>query len=146
MHLSRSCGSWQAAFLTQEIELQQWTNDKACLINDVKCGPKFESGGSEFAFIQYNICIMFKVCWCGSASLMSVTSLLLFLMGDSQSVTAAFVSLPVSSSSSCQGAEWKPGREGGSSWRTTASTTSNTQQWVSREDDVLIGEVCVHVC
>lgn len=36
-----------------------------------------------------------------------------------------------SSLSSCQGAEWKPGREGGSFWQTTASTTSNTQRWVS---------------
>ena len=54
-----------------------------------------------------------------------------FLWGDSQSVTAAIVSLPVSSSSSCQGAEWKPGREGGSSWRTTVSTTLNIQRWVS---------------
>lgn len=44
--------------------------------------------------------------------------------------------------SSCQEAEWKPGRGGGSSWRTTASITSNTQQWVlDYEVDVLISAV-----
>lgn len=50
------------------------------------------------------------VCHCG----LCVTSCLLFFF-------------------SCQGAEWKPGREGGSSWRTTASTTLNTQLWVSHQ-------------
>lgn len=50
--------------------------------------------------------------------------------------------LPSSSSSSCQVAELKPGREGGSSWRTTASTTSNIQQWVSWCSSVLVMCFC----
>lgn len=85
-----------------------------------------------FAFVILKRIRKHSGCWL--ASLMTITSLLFFLRADSQSVTAAFVSLPVSSFFfSCQGAEWKPGREGGSSWRTTASTTLNTQLWVSHQ-------------
>lgn len=71
------------------------------------------------------------VCHCG----LCVTSCLLFFF-------------------SCQGAEWKPGREGGSSWRTTASTTLNTQLWVSHQHVLFFflltkgisAAVCVCLC
>lgn len=50
--------------------------------------------------------------------------------GGCQSVTNSIVSsLPVSPSYFLsQGEEWRPGREGGSSWQTTACTTLSTQQ------------------
>lgn len=72
--------------------------------------------------------------------------MLSFLMVDSQSVTAAFVWLPASSSSSCQEAEWKPGRGDGSSWRTTACTTLNTQRWVPRYANVIMAVTSYLLC